>query len=266
MDPTTIATPELIRLATEQTASNQLNEGVLREIQARYSRPDCPPEDRAAIVALNASVFIPRFGFTKLPPGIRHLPGAKNPPNVSVSASHTTRTKNNTASKSRGVATKALFTDVVRAALSELLQSKHLFQSVHVDTEPVLNPVPKKKRIPRDLPLATRAIVSAVEEIPRNHVAMQNAFAELRFNLPWRFTGTAGPAERNDGWVISLPIISIPCAHCHGADLPHHPKLEPSEVLSALHQNKNSESRLVQIFALPYQCQKCISEPLLVFI
>lgn len=42
-----------------------------------FRSPNCPPEEKAAIVELDRTVFIPHFGFTKLPPGVIRLPGTK---------------------------------------------------------------------------------------------------------------------------------------------------------------------------------------------
>jgi predicted nucleotide-binding protein len=77
MNPQNMDTKELVRLAKVQLEMGKLEDSILNELQARCARQDCPPPERAAIVELDRLVFIPHFGYTKLPPGILPLPAAK---------------------------------------------------------------------------------------------------------------------------------------------------------------------------------------------
>jgi hypothetical protein len=80
----------LINLAKQQIKSDQLDEIVLRELVKYYSSPNCSPEDKSAIIELDRSEFIPRYGFTKLPPLIINLHGAKPTQNSEIPSPITT--------------------------------------------------------------------------------------------------------------------------------------------------------------------------------
>ena len=267
MDLNAMATGDLVSLAREQVVVSKLDEAVLHELQARYSRQDCPVEQRSAIVELDRTVFIPHFGQTKLPPGIIPLGRAKSTslPGSPHSQKQSSPVNRRNARPVRGTNGLTTFADAVRQALRELLESKHLFQSVRLDIDKLLEAIPKRKRVPKDLPQVARLVVSSLNEMPRRQAKLANLCATVKFGWPWRFTSTKTSGENLDG-IISLPTIRIPCAHCDAAKQPHHARVAGNEISYCLYEAKVNGEEQIQIFALPYQCQNCLTEPVMFFV
>jgi hypothetical protein len=72
----------LVKWVEELAAAGRLTESspALLEVQVRASYVKCPKEDLAAFQILDKTALIPLFGWTKLPPEIIHIPGARYPP------------------------------------------------------------------------------------------------------------------------------------------------------------------------------------------
>jgi hypothetical protein len=75
-------TEVLIRWVEQMAAAGTLTDDstALREVQARSAYIECPQEDLAAFRQLKENVLVPFFEFSKLPPQVIHIPGAKCPP------------------------------------------------------------------------------------------------------------------------------------------------------------------------------------------
>lgn len=77
MNLTETPTRDLVDMARQRFASQDAADDILMELGVRYGYEDAPKEDRALILEFDRLVVIPLFGYTKLPPGLVHLPGAK---------------------------------------------------------------------------------------------------------------------------------------------------------------------------------------------
>jgi len=265
-----VATEELVALARSQTIAGNLDDTVLRELQMRYSR-ESSPEERALISDLDRTVFIPQFGYTKLPPGVRRLSGAKK----GLRNATATTPSTNAAMKAEPNDSKPLensktgptqFPDAIKEALRELLESKHLFQSVRVNIEKLLKSVPEAKAISEETPELVRLIIESLRELPRRDAECANLLAKLSFDKPWKLEDSCATGLLDGTWNISPPRISIQCPNCDSPTQPYHPKIKETKVSAQVYeQNADGEQR-VQILALPYQCQNCLKEPVIFFV
>jgi|ERR1043166_297498 hypothetical protein len=159
------------------------------------------------------------------------------------------------------------FGNAVCESLRELLESKHLFQSVQVNIEKLLKPIPRKTRFPKAGPHLVRMLASSLDANERSRAKFENLIAGVRYSWPWRFACTTSSAEKDRGaQVISLPGIRIPCEHCDAGRPTHRAKVQENEMLSGMSETNGADGKLVQIFALPYQCQNCLAEPVIFFI
>jgi len=79
MNLSTVPTEELVRLARENLEANLEPADIFGELGRRYSYSAAPKEDREIILEFDRTFVIPRFGRTKLPPKIIHLPGTQPP-------------------------------------------------------------------------------------------------------------------------------------------------------------------------------------------
>jgi hypothetical protein len=79
MNISTVSTGELVRLARESLEAGMETAEIFGELGRRYNYSAAPKEDRAMILDFDRSFVIPRLGYTKLPPGIIQVPGARRP-------------------------------------------------------------------------------------------------------------------------------------------------------------------------------------------
>ena len=115
---------------------------------------------------------------------------------------------------------------VCRGSSGELLESKHLFQSVHVKTEHLLKELPKKKRISRKLPPNARLLASMFNEMPRGTRVWTTPALKIDF-LPAMASCRFQPPHLAGGWSptseVTLPKIRIPCGQCSAVKPLHLP-------------------------------------------
>jgi hypothetical protein len=253
------STEELIRAAREQAAAGRIEASLILELQTRYNRSTATADERKAIRELDRSVFIPHFGATKLPPDIVPVPGAKVLPQLKIPQLKSRR--------KRRIGPPAQLGDIVRKALLELLQTKHLFQCVHVQLSEMLEPVPKKTKPSEEMPEMIRLMHAGLVEIPRKQAKLANSLTQFKFNQSWQFTCEANLSVKDEETgSISLPLIRIHCGHCDTVNSLHRPKTDASTAASWSFQKGSEETTLTQIFALSYQCQNCHEEPVIFFV
>ncbi len=72
--------PSAIGAARVQAQAGEIPDGILKELGLRYAYRGCPAEDKAMIAEFDRTVEIPLLGWSRLPPEIMHVPGAKPPP------------------------------------------------------------------------------------------------------------------------------------------------------------------------------------------
>jgi hypothetical protein len=180
--------------------------------------------------------------------------------------------------------TRTMFTDPIHeafrkataAALKELFEKKHLYQSVVLDLSFVEKLLAAPKRQQRLLyrsnaPKPTTTVkpasnISPIEAeltkqffggVPDKRIVLWN-------NLPWHFTAW-NEHLGEDGVYLVPPSISISCANCKSGPWPHNPSFNGAE--EAFPGVFFGESKpLTQVHVFSYQCQQCKGEPLCFFV
>ena len=188
--------------------------------------------------------------------------------------------------------------DVVRVlneeilrSIKELLETKHLYQSVRVDYSPVQKMLdgvatsPQVKELQGNaytptIPHSGSSMPSVVVNIAIKTFQQEiKATAESMLEEAWSFatySNTRLPT-RADARLpymetpfkpprMTLPTISVPCAQCDAVCPPHNSGYRgQNEDVQSVTWQKDSKGKTVilQTFVFPYQCQACKKEPLI---
>ena len=185
-----------------------------------------------------------------------------------------------------------LRTEIIRC-IKELLEKKHLYQSVRIDTtivEKLIDGVEKSEEtgnFAKQIAAAARATVltasySPPQRSPRDYV--QEFIIERQKNIKktadfilenfWSFSTdvcnqlltASGTKPKDEITHFELPMISVHC-ECKECDdiLPHNSgfrgQTQEFQTVS-LNIRKGEKQVLFQTFVFPYQCQKCKEDPL----
>jgi hypothetical protein len=141
------------------------------------------------------------------------------------------------------------------SALVELLEQKHLYQSVEIDAKPLsLVTSPFAGHLFKSPLMADEArdvdnLLTQYQQGPCN--------LSVEKELPPLMVRQTGPKPLNR---FLLPTVKISCAKCDAVKPPHNPGYRGLTVDSTTVLTINNE--VIQVFALPYQCQSCKCEPL----
>lgn len=171
--------------------------------------------------------------------------------------------------------------------VKELLETKHLYQSVHIDITKIQKMIDDADKSPemkaeesRIRRLRSVAITSSGPRMPlESHIAdslrryRQNMreSSEAILNHYWEFETDISWNQRpinykGTGTNFTLPTISVPCSQCDAVFPAHNPgfigQKQEMQTVSWL-RPKNDHMSICQTFVLPYQCQSCKKEPLI---
>lgn len=131
------------------------------------------------------------------------------------------------------------YSEAIERAFQELINKKHLYQSVKVDFEPCIEEEVREEFIRRkrgDLPLAKEAEVTI----------KQRLLAELHVK-DWLF----GADQEFSQFAFSLPPLRLLCSTCHDIEaFNFYGNWSAEETVSL---NRTGE----QVFWFPLQCQSC---------
>ena len=152
----------------------------------------------------------------------------------------------------------------LRDTLRELLENKHLYQSVTFDSSGF-----KKSTISE---VAQRLAESGEYPVASWNQALVNAFGSLERTL-WEFDSAEEKIEAllramNEKVSlvrIPLPTIKIFCNHCDAIRPPHN----PGYIGKSTQRNSQvlqQDSEVVQLFEATFQCQSCKGEPIVFLI
>lgn len=129
--------------------------------------------------------------------------------------------------------------DNITSALKDLIENRHLYQSLVVDGKSPSKQIPESTRPP-----ATSQIALAI--------------FRRTSNLPWRFHEPLADSipTKTQSMLLSLPTVKVFCGNCDRVE-PFNPVSSDSIVLQAA---PTAES-LYQAFILQFQCQSCKGAP-----
>lgn len=176
--------------------------------------------------------------------------------------------------------------DSVETALETLLERKHLYQSVKIDTSILATFLKRglakkyERRPAPAIPIGNHSMPGTLRQGKADPVAIRERIdreagreAENALLGQWEFWSNndqkpepfaIGPGAKLDDNELSppkfsLPTIKIPCSLCDGTLPPHNP-----EYVGRRHRHYSEWiSNNIQIFVFPYQCQNCKGEPIL---
>ncbi len=154
----------------------------------------------------------------------------------------------------------------VQAAIQDLLERKHLFQSVTVDLSKVRTALLSLESEERELAMMLGPTESY--EATRESITQLNKKRLAKWEYgEWVLRTTAGqrrlnnPRTNPDGTLTEFPLpvgVQIACSFCKGT-WPHNPPdAFPGKECSV--ENVSSAATGVQAFLISYLCQKCRSE------
>ncbi len=163
------------------------------------------------------------------------------------------------------VATLAkLIEQEISKKLLELLERKHLYQTVAIDLTAVNNLIHTATESDIKIPPPAAGLLMHLT----SRVALQKALREYVEDLldrDWQFESTGAEPHRahikkQGNFPVTLPTLKIHCNKCDSILPPHNPgypgQSEPISIV--LEEWKQS----VQLVLLPYHCQSCKLEPL----
>jgi hypothetical protein len=157
----------------------------------------------------------------------------------------------------------------IASAVRELLETKHLYQSVEIPVKAfddfIKSAVEEcRKEIARsEMGISSgrpAAIAHEFSDQLRNcgTSALNSPWnLSLKNELPPLYVRQTGPKPLN---LFLLPTVRISCAQCDAVKPPHNPGYVGLTVDSTTVLTMNNGA--IQVFALPYQCQSCKCEPL----
>ena len=151
----------------------------------------------------------------------------------------------------------AAFHKMVADGLGELLERRHLYQSVTIDMAPYDQ---REEQI--------RKAIADKRPVTNESSAVYNRIIQFRSG-PWAFSlegvlpAILVPPQRKEtptpNW-FNPPTVRVACTSCDGVAPPHNPGYLGLTTDSVF--TYTSRQRGTQVFALPYQCQNCKCEPL----
>lgn len=157
----------------------------------------------------------------------------------------------------------------IASAVQELLETKHLYQSVEIPVKPFDDCIRSlvedyRQEIARGEPGVSSGKPAAIAQVLGDQLRDRRDSA---LNSPWKlsvekelpplYVRQTGPKPLN---LFLLPTVKIACAKCDSIKPPHNPGYSELTVDSTSVLTVNGGS--IQIFALPYQFQSCKCEPL----
>jgi len=161
----------------------------------------------------------------------------------------------------------------IQNKIKELLEKKHLYQSVRIDVDPIKKSISKAKRarVPF-VSLMGRGPRPSQQEVDKDYRQELQGYLDILLNCGWKFateviafpseSQQAGSVTHENEIRIILPTIKIPCAHCDNEINPHNSGYKG--LLSNFQEiGFHSAKSRKQLFLFPYQCQSCKSEPLI---
>lgn len=160
----------------------------------------------------------------------------------------------------------------IESKITELLEIKHLYQNVHLDTEAIEKFISKAVKEP--VPFAVFGSGRPPTQKERNELYRMELQQYLNSLLksPWQFATETVPfpseskqigATSHDNEIrITLPTIKIPCEYCDNDVTPHNSGFKGlTSNFSEL--NFSTPSKNKRLFFFPYQCQGCKGEPVI---
>ena len=175
--------------------------------------------------------------------------------------------------------TEAYFTDALRkeilAKIVLLLEQKHLYQNVQLDIKPLHKTIGSLTAVrpPKVLgPSHSSGSRSETQEMA--NARLQQKFGKMLASLlamPWEFETDSmanlpkPKREKLNPFVLCLPTIKIPCAHCDSHLPAHNSGFQGMRLTlpELCFEKKTQEGAVpVQVLFFPYQCQSCRGEPL----
>lgn len=174
--------------------------------------------------------------------------------------------------------------------VKELLETKHLYQSVRIDTTKIQKMIDDADKSPemkaeevRLRRLSSVASVSSGPGMPLKY-SIANALNRCRQEMKeseraildnyWQFSTdtwiqrliNSNETLSDSGTNFTLPTISVPCSQCDAILPPHNSGFigqeQEIQTVSWLIQ-KNGQTTICQTFVFPYHCQSCKKEPLI---
>ena len=138
-------------------------------------------------------------------------------------------------------------------AFRELLETKHLYQSIRVDLKEVQEIV------------ETAALAQPNPQLTQTVRANFNDGFITWNRKKWILIAAPVPpiTSKVGGELspIELPSVKLSCSFCNGAAWPHNPGYRGSEPIFQSYVFDQSHG-IIQMFHLSYQCQNCKGEPL----
>jgi hypothetical protein len=172
------------------------------------------------------------------------------------------------------------FRAAVETAVRELLETKHLYQSVRISLEPIRAAISASKATfvesGRPGPFSRGSFGLTAGEIERHHVRHKQELGKILNCLTrndWKLVTedlrdiplrSNHPDSPNGEPICFLPTICRGCCHCDAVRPPHNPgyfgsqKPEPllDVVMPRVHNRPTT-----QYWSIAYQCQSCRAEP-----
>jgi|GEM_PF-929422 len=160
----------------------------------------------------------------------------------------------------------------IQQGLKELLENKHLYQSVTVELNAVRSRLPETEQDE----FKVRLLMGGGSGSPITNDDVKNAQESIRQLLVKRVSKwtngmwvlvderTADSKfrfqnERLNGCAFVIPAINVCCSKCKSGPWPHNPARESDENGYASESVVSSKEG-VQVFLLPFLCQKCREE------
>jgi hypothetical protein len=167
------------------------------------------------------------------------------------------------------------FRKAIVSALKELLEKKHLYQSVNLDLSSVEKLLAEPKRQTRtryrrgQLP-KTNPVKPALRLSPIDIELTKSVFGftpDKRIvawnNWPWNFHTWNEQIGEKEFSIIPSSISAI-CVNCKGGPWPHNPGFIDGE--GKFQSVSFGENSRTQLYIFSYQCQQCKGEPLCFFV
>ena len=157
---------------------------------------------------------------------------------------------------------------MVAEALEDLLERKHLYQSVKLDLDPLVEVIQHNDEYDRSIRPSTlwdKPIYSTEQraamylgspwEFQSKYALSGNAAHEAMAAAPVGQTSERPPK-------FDLPTVNLRCDLCDGILPPHNP-VHTDSAAPLYSCRPRSGDRQIQIYLLPYECQNCHGEPVL---
>ncbi|MDB6019678.1 MAG: hypothetical protein JWR19_4167, partial [Pedosphaera sp.] len=168
----------------------------------------------------------------------------------------------------------------ILSKITELLERKHLYQSVSLDREALNQKVQEIEQSKRwatkeELEWEGSDTTESLEERKAASLELSNRVTDMLLTNAWKFevetcVNPSDAIARRESvrqsssvHVTVLPLIKITCNHCKGI-LPAHVSgcLETwAEIPTYNPKGEDASESFLQIFNFPYQCQNCRGEP-----